>query len=61
MEMLAQKHSNVHWLPLNDGLIDPDNPDFYTKKFDGVHHSKLGARVIGEGFAKYIKEIENEI
>ena len=60
-EMLAQKHSNVHWLPLNDGLIDPDNPDFYTKKFDGVHHSKLGARVIGEGFAKYIKEIENEI
>ena len=60
-EMLAQKYANVHWLPLNDGLVDPDNPDFYTEKYDGVHHSKLGAKTIGEGFAKYIKEIENEI
>ena len=57
-EMLAQKYPNVHWLPLNDGLIDPDNPDFYTEKYDGVHHSMLGAKTIGEGFAKYIKEIE---
>lgn len=60
-EMLAKKYPNVHWLPLNDGFIDPDNPDFYTEKYDGVHHSKLGAKTIGEGFAKYIKEIENEI
>ena len=52
---LASLRDDVFFVGFQDDLIDPDDASFYGKKFDGIHLTPKGHKLVAQKIAEIIK------
>jgi len=55
IKLLAKNRKDVFFVGFQDNLINPDDDSFYDKKFDGVHLSPKGHKLVAQKIAEIIK------
>ena len=54
IKLLESKRDNVFFVGFQDNLIDPDDESFYDKKFDGIHLTPKGHKLIAQKISEII-------
>ena len=54
IKLLESKRDNVFFVGFQDNLIDPDDESFYGKKFDGIHLTPKGHKLIAQKISEII-------
>ena len=55
IKILAKNREDVFFVGFQDNLINPDDESFYDKKFDGVHLTPEGHKLVAQKIAEIIK------
>ena len=55
IKILAKNRKDVFFVGFQDNLINPDDESFYDKKFDGVHLTPEGHKLVAQKIAEIIK------
>ena len=55
IKILAKNREDVFFVGFQDNLINPDDESFYDKKFDGVHLTPEGHKLIAQKIAEIIR------
>ena len=55
IKILAKNREDVFFVGFQDNLINPDDKSFYDKKFDGVHLTPEGHKLVAQKIAEIIK------
>ena len=55
IKLLAKNREGVFFVGFQDNLINPDDASFYDKKFDGIHLTPKGHKLVAQKIAEIIK------
>ena len=55
IKILAKNREDIFFVGFQDNLINPDDESFYDKKFDGVHLTPEGHKLVAQKIAEIIK------